>query len=279
MKNLIINADDFGLSRSVNRGIVESFQSGIVTSASLMVNMPGFDDALSLIKENPALSVGLHINLLRGQPVSSADKPMSLIQNNFFRGSVLSFLRSLHSEGMKEIEKECRAQVEKALRNKLHITHLDSEKNIHMVPKVFKLFVKIAHDYQIGSVRNINECGPYSFSERYFIAKYFSSVSQENRNFSKQYNVKMPDHFFGFIEGAGMTMEALEKTFKCLRKGTTEMVCHPGYIDDEWKKWPLQKERYYINNKREMELEALISPRLKELVKSLGINLISYGEL
>lgn len=69
MKNVIINADDFGLSEGINKGIVKAFRDGLLTSTSLMVNMPGFEDAISLIRENPDLSLGIHINIIRGKPV------------------------------------------------------------------------------------------------------------------------------------------------------------------------------------------------------------------
>ena len=66
---LIVNADDFGLSRSINEGILEAHRDGIVNSASLMVNMPGFEDALARLSEHPRLAVGVHVNLLRGEPM------------------------------------------------------------------------------------------------------------------------------------------------------------------------------------------------------------------
>lgn len=288
MKNLVINADDFGLSKSVNRGIIESFQNGAVTSASLMVNMPGFEDATSLIAANPSLSVGLHINLLRGESVLCPNGLNKSNGNRFFDGNPWPLLTKINDAGLKEIEKECRAQVEKALRNNVKITHLDSEKNVHMIPKVFQLFVRIARDYQIKWVRNINEniflsAGKLGLldclSTRYLISKYFSIIFQENRNYAEKNHVKTTDFLFGFFDGGGMTVRKLEKAMDVLQEGTTEMVCHPGYIDDEWNKYPLNKERYYINQRREPEVRLLKSQLLKELIKRENINLTSYRDL
>src|SRR5262249_40716320 len=65
-RRLIVNADDFGLSVSVNQAVIRAHREGILTSASLMVNEPGFEDAVKLARENSRLGVGLHLTLLFG---------------------------------------------------------------------------------------------------------------------------------------------------------------------------------------------------------------------
>lgn len=78
-KVLILNADDFGLSPSVNRGIVEAYHAGVITSTTLMANMPGFDEAVQIAKAEPGLGVGLHFNLSYGRPLSEPRKVSSLV--------------------------------------------------------------------------------------------------------------------------------------------------------------------------------------------------------
>src|SRR5512133_1746249 len=63
MKSLIITADDFGISRGINRGIVEAHLSGVVTSTSLMVDRPACEEAVALARQCPKLSLGLHLEL------------------------------------------------------------------------------------------------------------------------------------------------------------------------------------------------------------------------
>ena len=74
MKRLIINADDFGLSPGVNRGILEAFKDGILTSTTMMVNMEHFDEAVEIAHRHPDLPVGIHLSLLWGPPVARPAK-------------------------------------------------------------------------------------------------------------------------------------------------------------------------------------------------------------
>src|ERR1700742_389850 len=72
LSTLIINADDFGLSSVVNRAILASMEEGLVTSTSMMANMPGFDHAIGLARVHAKLAgrIGIHLNLTQGRPLS-----------------------------------------------------------------------------------------------------------------------------------------------------------------------------------------------------------------
>src|SRR5271170_6655410 len=78
-RRLIVNADDFGLSHSVNQAVIRAHRDGILTTASLMVNEPGFDEAVKLAKENPKLGVGLHLTLLQGRSALPPEKIPALV--------------------------------------------------------------------------------------------------------------------------------------------------------------------------------------------------------
>lgn len=290
MKKLILNADDFGLSRSINEGIIESFRRGPLTSTSLLVNMPGFDDALHLIRENQSLGTGIHINVFRGEPVSPARRIKSLCRGSFFRGSLpaLLALAYIHKEGLDEFAIECRAQIEKALSHGIRITHLDSEKHIHIIKPFFKIFLKVAKEYGISKIRCINEI-PYfpqeilhlrdAFNKQRYAALYLSFLSKENKKLLKDCDCYSPDYFYG-ISGTGrMTLSRCERILSNLKEGTTEIMFHPGYIDNEWKTYPLNREKYYINAKRDEELNVLLNPRIRELIKEHNILLTTYRDL
>ncbi len=290
MKKLIINADDFGLSRGINRGIIELFKKGALTSTSLLVNMPGFDDAVSLIKENQSLGAGIHINVIRGKPVSPVKKVGSLCESGFFRGSIFSLLGLpyTHKKGLDEFGRECRAQIEKAVSSGIHITHVDSEKHIHIIKPFFKILLKIAQEYGISKIRCINEIPyfshhifnfPYFFNKQLYTALYLSFCSIENKQLLDTHNFNSPDYFYGISATGNMTLENYTRVLSNLKKGTTEIMCHPGYIDNEWKSYPLNREKYYINSRRQKELSILLSPKIKELFKQHGISLMSYREL
>src|ERR1041384_1807606 len=84
-RRLIVNADDFGRSASINQAVIRAHREGILTTASLMVNEPAFAEAVALAKVNPRLGVGLHLTLLCGHSALSAEKIPRLVnpQNQF----------------------------------------------------------------------------------------------------------------------------------------------------------------------------------------------------
>ena len=82
MKQLILNADDFGMPRGVNEGIIRAHRDGVLTSATLMANGPEFEDAVSRAKSNPKLGVGCHLVLVGGPAIAPRDKISSLVDAN-----------------------------------------------------------------------------------------------------------------------------------------------------------------------------------------------------
>lgn len=134
-RKLIINADDFGLSPSVNRAILDCFRMGNVTSATLMANMPGTEDAAALAKENPGLSVGLHFSLTEGRPLSSC--PTLVARDGSFHDRTGLFLRSFFRRiDPDDVRREFTAQMEKVRALGIVITHVDSHQHVHMDPGI-----------------------------------------------------------------------------------------------------------------------------------------------
>src|SRR5215831_20185736 len=131
-KQLIVTADDFGLTDGVNRAVVRAHKEGVVTSASLMVNSPAFESAVELARQNPSLDIGLHLDLTN-KPFALAVRPHKL-----------------------NLEREVRAQIEKALGTGLHITHLDGHKHVHIIPAVWKVVHALASEYGIRAIRTMN---------------------------------------------------------------------------------------------------------------------------
>ncbi|HEV2667612.1 MAG TPA: ChbG/HpnK family deacetylase, partial [Blastocatellia bacterium] len=138
-RRLIVNADDFGLTNGVNCAIIEGHTRGLVSSATLMANMPAFDAAVRLAKDHPSLGVGLHFNITQGRPVAGASRVGSLIDDRGeFWGTSTAFLRRMLAGRLKieEVVIELRAQIEKALNAGLRLTHVDSHKHTHALPQV-----------------------------------------------------------------------------------------------------------------------------------------------
>jgi chitin disaccharide deacetylase len=290
MKRIIINADDFGLSRSINSGIVEALQFGILTSASLMVNMPGFEDALRLIKEKQLQCIGIHLNVVRGMPILSPPLIGSLCFGRRFRNDITGLTGGSYvSHKIREdFEQECRAQIEKALSEGIQITHVDSEKHIHLIRPLFKIVARIMRDYGIRRIRLINESPfrpnkanyfPDLFSPRFYASGYFSCCDNANREIIERYNLTSTNYFYGLSNTGNMVEENYVWILSRLKEGTTEIMCHPGYIDYEWREYPLVNEVYSINTEREKELRPLLNPKLKEYIAQRQITRISYRDL
>ncbi len=69
-RRIIINADDFGLCDGVNEAVAQAHSDGILTSATIMVNMPAAEKAVKIAKKLPSLGIGVHLNLTEGRPIS-----------------------------------------------------------------------------------------------------------------------------------------------------------------------------------------------------------------
>ncbi len=136
---LIVNADDFGLTSGVNQGIIDCHLAGAVTSTTLMVTMPAAEAAASLAKAHPALGVGLHFNLTLGAPLSSISDVPSLVgrQGQFHRRPVAEKLAMAGRFKPAEIEIELLAQFRRFEAFGLAPTHIDSHQHIHIFPAVF----------------------------------------------------------------------------------------------------------------------------------------------
>jgi len=243
---LIINADDFGYSRAVNYGIMDAHKMGILTSTTLMTNMPGAEHAVKLAKENDTLGVGVHLVLTCGRPLIQGHKTI-ISENGDFKK--LSFYEQDFQVDLQEVYKEWKAQIEKFLSFGLIPTHLDSHHHINSFGNIYNVFLKLAKEYNLPIRNNIKK-------QVYDISKDF----------------KCTNFFAGELNKDMVNIINIEKNFKDYR--TVEIMCHPGYLDN----FLLNSSSF--TNLRLSELEMLIDKKVNEDIKSnKNIKLISYREL
>jgi predicted glycoside hydrolase/deacetylase ChbG (UPF0249 family) len=252
LRRLIINADDFGFTRDVNAGIVHAHLSGVLTATTLMANGDAFDDAIRLAKETPTLDVGAHLVLVQGS---------SLLDGRRLPEGPRQLLGVLAKRGM-NVYAELKAQIEKIRAAGIQLSHLDSHKHTHLVPSVFRTVVKLADEFGIPWVRlpldTTVRFGKFStaFGNRYY------------RRFADGKNVRLTDHFMGFRLTGSLTEETLGEALSNIEDGVTEFMCHPGYLGDE-----LKQARTRLKESRLHELEALTSPRIRQLISEKAIQL------
>jgi predicted glycoside hydrolase/deacetylase ChbG (UPF0249 family) len=255
VRNLIVNADDFGFTRDVNAGIVQAHREGILTATTLMANGDAYEDAVHLALENPSLHVGCHLVLVQGN---------SLVTGRPFPEKPHQLLMALSKREI-EVETELRAQIRKIIESGIRPTHLDSHKHTHIVPTVFRAVVRLAHEFGIPYVRlPLDTTVPCSGPVCHVLGRYY-------RGFTHKFNVHTTDYFMGFRLTGNLTEATLARALASIKDGTTEFMCHPGYMGRE-----LQGAATRLKESRVRELEALTSPRIRRLIDEQGITLTGY---
>lgn len=289
-RNLIVNADDLGWTAGVNRGIAEAHRSGIVTSTSLLANGRAFEDAVRVARDLPSLGVGVHLNLSDGPPIAPAARIPSLTggDGELHGGPEQLLARIVRRRlPLAEVELEWDAQIRKVRDAGIRITHLDGHKHVHMLPGLFRLALKLAKRHQVGAIRVAHEASPLRAqlasgdSQRDFVvfkqgvqARGLKLLARDARALAERNGIATSDRFCGIAQTGELTREGLAHLLERLPGGTTEMMCHPGYADDELLGTPTR-----LQASRAAELGILTDPLIRNLVASQAIRLIDYAFL
>jgi predicted glycoside hydrolase/deacetylase ChbG (UPF0249 family) len=155
---LILNADDFGLTRGINRAIAELAAAGALTSATLMASGPAFEDAVAIAHAHPSLGIGCHIVLVDGAPISPPESVPSLLGpgRRNLRPTLRNFLPALFTGRIRaeEIEREAVAQIRKLQSAGIAVTHIDTHKHTHLFPAVARPLLRAAEQCGVRAIRN-----------------------------------------------------------------------------------------------------------------------------
>jgi predicted glycoside hydrolase/deacetylase ChbG (UPF0249 family) len=267
---LIINADDFGISRGVNTGIIEAAESGVVTSASVMVNMPGFADALDRAVSYPALSLGLHLNFTVGRPLTDVPSLTRRATGEFYALGELVTRASLGLVDTAEVEEECLAQVDLMTEAGFPPTHLDSHRHIHAHPALSATIVRAAASRGVTSVRIPREPLLTNLGNWRATLKK-TGLAACTRLSSRAHP---PDrHFFGVsLQGGRSFASRLFSLVTQLPAGTSELMTHPGYADSSL----AEHDSYTLD--RVTELRALCSREFRDVLTRSGVTLTSFTD-
>jgi chitin disaccharide deacetylase len=295
VRRLIVNADDFGMTSGINRGIAVAQHRGIVTSASLMAKSRAFDEAAalacSLTAGNAHFSVGCHVVLIDGEPVLPADRVASLLEPGAQNGShfrvklndfvVASFRHKLQPD---EIEAEAVAQVRRLQAAGVEPSHFDTHKHIHMFPAILRPLLRAARACNVPAVRNpFGQMWPLPLGDVILRRQLWKRFAQLNvlRNFAAKFRDEVEAHGLRTTDGSVAVLvtgildpKLFSKILDNIPEGTWEFVCHPGYDDAD-----LGKVRTRLRQSRMQELELLTSPQAREALQQRGIELISYRDL
>ncbi|HTV60237.1 MAG TPA: ChbG/HpnK family deacetylase [Verrucomicrobiae bacterium] len=286
MKELILNADDFGYTRGINAAILRAHREGVLTSATLMANGPAFDDAVESARACPELGVGCHFVLVGGHSVAKPHEIPSLAKpDGRLPESLAVFVARVSSGSIKteDIAAELRAQVAKIRRAGIEPSHIDSHKHTYAHPKVFGVVARTAQELAIRNVRNpFERLGDSWASARRGRALGIQLVasaaarlsSRQFFNTLKKYDLLTPDHFLGLAVTGHLGPAELRETVRTLPEGTTEVMLHPGYCDAD-----LEATGTRLKMERENELQALLDPEVKRLIEEGNIRRITFRDL
>ena len=270
-RRLIVNADDFGRSRSINTAVVQAHRDGILTTASLMVTGDAAAEAVELARQNPRLGVGLHLTLLMGRAAlppeqvpglvdasgNFSDNPVKVGVNYFFR-----------PELEKQIEAEMDAQFALFRRTGLELDHVNGHLHLHLHPVVFRLLMKHSTRWGVKRIRLTRDAfwlnariAPGEWLYRTSHAVIFHALSLSARGEVVKRELKHTPWVFGLLQNGRVDEPYILKLLAELPPGDAELFSHPGI--DEFPR----------------EAAALVSPAVKAAVQSLGIELIRYQDL
>ena len=262
---LIINADDFGLTPGINRAIAELYDAGALTSATLMATGPAFDDAVSIARARPGLGVGCHVVLTDGVPVSPPRSIPTLMASDgrSFRPKMMRFLAALLTNqiDLTDIEREARAQIERVQQAGLTVTHIDTHKHTHIFPQVLHPLLRAAAATGVHALRNPFE-QPWAFPLSNGTAARTSqirAVQVFQRRFLRNPMIRSgemrtSEGTVGISATGSLDEVSLRNLVQALPAGTWELVCHPGYVDDE-----LRGVATRLRETREVERRALLA--------------------
>lgn len=270
-RRVILNADDFGLSTSINQAVVKAHREGVLTSASLMVNGDAFDEAVLLARANPNLGIGLHLTLVMGRATLSREQLPDLVDSDghFSSNPVAAGVNAFFNRRIQpQLEAEISAQIAKFNSTGLTMDHLNGHLNFHLHPGIFDILMKNQSQWQIPAIRATNDrfwINAKLAQGRWFYRSshtlIFKLLSQRAYSRLRRHNIRHTKTVFGLLQNDHLNEDYLLKLLPVLPRGPVEVYSHPN----------MDLHRH--------ELDALLSQRVKALIKKLGIQLCRYQDL
>jgi len=273
MISLIINADDLGSNTERDRGILEAFNQGIVTSASMLANGPSFNTAVKQIKES-RLPVGVHLNLADGSPLTGPIKGLTNADGQFPGKQKLRKYLAANVCDHSAIRNELAAQIERLFDNDLQPDHLDSHQHCQLFPCMTTMMAELALEYGIPAMRTSLPAESAAQDPNGNLGDelaLYRRLGQDAHTTIIETGIKTPYGLWGMPLLNHFDTTSLCQLLENLPKGCWELMTHPGY--------PLDQGELFDGPQRQLELQALLSAEAKEIITRRQIRLCSFGDL
>jgi predicted glycoside hydrolase/deacetylase ChbG (UPF0249 family) len=274
-RQLIVNADDFARDPEVNRGILSAHHQGIVTTTTVLINMPGAVQAVREAAHSaPDLGIGLHLNLTLGTPCSPISDIGELVDEEGLFHKIDYWHKNHQSLPIHRVETEWRAQIDKFISTGIKVDHLDSHHHIAVIRlDIWELCLELAKELKCGVRPPYPDDVNSDELEYLFPAKIMENARMRAFPTLKQSSIPHPDSFLGSFFDKHANLDHLHKLLEQLSVGTTELMCHPGYTTEA-----LEKTSSYASQ-RVIELDALVHPSTKQMIENLQIDLVTYQQV
>jgi hopanoid biosynthesis associated protein HpnK len=271
MRLLIVNADDLGIHPGVNDGVVHAHLAGIVTGASIVTNGAAFDHARRALRRAPELDLGVHLTLVGEAPVSPPERVRNLAPDGPLpRSYGVLFRRLLLGRiPVEELNVEIEAQIARARDAGLALSHIDSHQHVHLHPAVFPLVACLARRFGIRAVRAARRVVSVRQPRAAILAPFARRASRQAR----KAGLVSSDTFLGMAETGSLDAKRLLRIIRRIPRGTSELVCHPGFGDDAI------GAAYGWGFRWDEETRALTSAEVRGALENTGVRLIRFSDL
>jgi len=287
-KQLIITADDLGISPQTNEAVSRACDNGILTSASLLANGPAMDGAVACLRSRPQFGAGVHLCLTSMRAVLPATTlPLLVDEQGRFRHGFLGIWRLMKSRHQREaghqINAEFQAQIEKVLAAGLAIDHLDSHQHVHMIPGVFSMVVGLAQRYGRLAVRLARETRRCATGPIHLCLVGQLRRALLNRlsrmNAGQLGSLRCADAVWGIAHSGQIGRPMLRTMIAATGEGVTEIIVHPAMTKPACSSSLGRADRLFLASAwRQEELEALLDAESARVAHGRGVELTTFRE-
>jgi hypothetical protein len=282
---LIINADGFGFTRGINRGIEEAVARGVITSISVNANFDAAEDLPAFVQHFPHISVGVHVNPVVGRPLAHPkDIPTLVNADGDFHYKDFAARLMRKQIDLDELLYELSLQVKRVRDWGVHISHLDSHQNQHLYPPYFRVFMRLlkaegiyrmrthAHFVLAESAHPRRDAVGFYLLHPYRILTH--SLARYEMGVARQQGIRMADRLMSTSHTGDKAVLALWlQLLRNVPGGWSEVFCHPAYPDDELRRWAT-----YVDQRR-TEIDVMTCRETRETIARCGIELKSFHDL
>ena len=279
MKQIILNADDFGRHTLINAAVEKGVADGVLRSATIMPGGAAFDDAAALAARTPALGVGIHLTLVNGNPIlPPAEIPSLVTEAGVFVDDHTAFaVRLLCGRvNLAEVRAELAAQLRRVETAGIHPTHADSHQHMHVLPGVIDIVLDLCAAAHISAMRTPRAplfAGNFGGIGQLIGRAGLSILARRAAEKARQRGIRTPDHFAGIVAGEAVDTEALTQIAANLKGGTTEVMLHPGTDNAVLIRDCLWDHDF------EAELAAVCAPVVRDTLTASGAEIVNFRTL